>query len=370
MERGNFIDTRATLFLRERSKLAIAVVCVSLVAAVGAADYWTGFERSLLVFYLVPVALAAWLIGRGFALTICLVSVATWIAGDVAAGAKYSSPIVPLWNSLIALTSFLIVVWLVASLRRILAGLEQRVAERTEELQREIAARVGLEEEIAEVTERERQRLGHELHDSLCQHLTGTSLAAQVLSGELDAAASPLAASAEKVTTLVESAIDLTRDLARRLISLELEGEGLCGALQELAHDASSRLGVQCEWRCDQSIKWHESLTPTHLFRIAQEAVNNAAKHSRGHRVMIELERRASTLHLTVTDDGIGVAGTSAGKRAGLGMRIMAHRAALIGGTLDVRRGALRGTVVTCQLPEPIGKAAQESGDKNANADR
>ncbi|MDP9097865.1 MAG: histidine kinase [Verrucomicrobiota bacterium] len=341
-------------FVRDQPRPILVFSSLVLVGVVGVMDYLTGFERSVLVFYLVPIALATWFVGRGFAVAICALSVTAWIAGDMAAGARYSSPFVPLWNSLIALISFLIVIWLLARLHALLDELELRVHQRTQALEREILARVRLEKEIGEVSERERQRLGRELHDSLCQHLTGTSLAAQVLGGELIAADLPQAGAAEKVIALVESAIDMTRNLARGLISLELEGKGLCGALQELARDAASRFRMSCTCLCDESIKVDDPLTATHLFRIAQEAVNNALKHSQGKNISIGFGRRDSTLCLRIEDDGLGVPPATTKDRPGLGLRIMAHRAALIGARFELKRSPLGGTIVTCCLSDAV----------------
>ena len=125
--------------------------------------------------------------------------------------------------------------FVLSDLRTLLRELDQRVRERTAALQREVAERQRLDQEIAEVARRERLRLGQDLHDSLCQHLTGTALTAQVLREKLAQRSAPEVVEAEKVVRYIEQGIDLTRNLARGFFSPELEAEGLMVALHGLA---------------------------------------------------------------------------------------------------------------------------------------
>ncbi len=321
-----------------------------LLVMVGIADYLTGFERSLLVFYLLPVSLAAWLVSWRFAVIICLLSVAVWIAGDIAAGAIYSSAFVPLWNATTAVAFFLVVIWLLQKLRSLLDELENRIRQRTAALRHEMKARERLEREVTEAAERESQRIGHELHDSLCQHLTGTSLALQVLSGKLTDASLPFAREADEAAELVEGAIDLTRSIAKGLFPLELEGEGLPAALMELSRTIQERHRVVCLFKCDSPVRLPDSTVATHLYRIAQEAVTNAIKHGHVSRIVIELSVAAPGLTLSIKDDGIGLP-ESMPQNRGLGLRIISSRAGMIGATLSISTDPAGGTLVTCRLP-------------------
>jgi signal transduction histidine kinase len=321
-----------------------------LLVIVGVADYLTGFERSLLVFYLLPVSLAAWFVGWRFAVIICIMSVAVWIGGDIAAGATYSSSFVPFWNATMAVAFFLVVIWLLQKLRSLLDELENRIRQRTAALRHEMKARERLEKEVTEAAERESQRIGHELHDSLCQHLTGTSLALQVLSGKLENASLPFAREADKAVELVEGAIDLTRSIAKGLFPLELEGEGLPAALLELSRTVQKRYPIVCEFKCDSSGGLPDSTMATHLYRIAQESVTNAVKHGHVSHIVIELSMVGPILTLAIKDDGIGLPERLPDDR-GLGLRIMSSRAGMIGGTLSVSNNLAGGTLVTCRLP-------------------
>jgi signal transduction histidine kinase len=328
-----------------------------LLVIVGFADYLTGFERSLLVFYVMPVSLAAWFVSWRFAVIICLLSVVVWIAGDIAAGAIYSSSFVPFWNAAVAVTFFLVVIWLLQELRSLLDELENRIRQRTAALRHEMKAREQLEKEVAEATERESQRIGHELHDSLGQHLTATSLALQVLSGKLTNAPLPFAREADEAIELVEDAIDLTRSIAKGLFPLELEGEGLPAALMELSRTIQKRHRIVCEFKCDSLVRLPDPTVATHLYRIAQEAATNAIKHGHVSRIAIELSVGLNLI-MSIKDDGIGLPENLPENR-GLGLRIMSSRAGMIGASLSVDNDPAGGTLVTCRLPM-AGKAIKE----------
>src|SRR5437899_2055086 len=189
--------------LERRARPFVMMAGLGFLLVVGMVDYLTGYEMSFSVFYLLAVALATWFVGRGFGLLMSVLSVAVWTVGDLAAGAHFSNRFVAVWNALILLTFYFIAVTLVATLRALNKELEQRVQERTHALVQEMAERERLEKEILEVSEREQRRIGRDLHDSLCQHLTGTALAGRVLEEKLAAQALPEAVDANKVVELV-----------------------------------------------------------------------------------------------------------------------------------------------------------------------
>ena len=333
-----------------------------MLVVIGIIDYLTGFEMLFSVFYLLEVALAAWFVGKGFGLLMSVLSVLVWIGGDVAAGARYSNPLIPVWNASILMVFYFVVVWLLTSLRSLHRELEARVRERTAALEREMAERQRLEEEILRVSEREQRRIGHDLHDSLCQHLTGTALAGQVLGERLAAKSLPEAADAGKVVELVEEGITLARNLARGLYPVEMEAEGLMAAFQDLADNITKGARVRCVFECGAPVLMHDDAAATHLYRIAQEAVRNAIQHGKPRRIGLTLSERNGLVTLTVEDDGLGVA-EDVHKSGGLGIRIMAHRAAMIGGTFTIEPAATGGTIVACSIPKaPAASTAQPAG--------
>ena len=348
--------------LERRSQPFLILAELAVLVVIGIIDYLTGFEMMFSVFYLLEVGLAAWFVGKGFGLLMSVLSALVWIGGDLAAGARYSNPLIPVWNALILMVCYFVVVWLLTSLRSLHRELEARVRERTVALVREMAERERLEEEILRVSEREQRRIGHDLHDSLCQHLTGTALAGQVLGERLAAKSLPEAADAGKVVELVEEGIALARNLARGLYPVEMEAEGLMTAFQELADNITKGARVRCVFECGAPVLMHDDAAATHLYRIAQEAVRNAIQHGKPKRIGLTLSERNGLLTLTVEDDGVGVP-EEVHKGGGLGVRIMAHRAAMIGGTFAIEPAPTGGTIVTCSIP----KASATSGTQPAS---
>lgn len=345
--------------LEASSRRSLVVAAISVLVLIGVVDYLTGFEILFAVFYLLEVALAAWFIGRGFGLVMSILSVIVWIGGDLAAGARYSSPFVPIWNALILAVFYSIVVWLLTSLRSFHRDLEAKVHQRTEALEREMAERQRLEGEILQISEREQRRIGHDLHDSLCQHLTATALAGQVLTEQLDVKARPETADASKVVAMVEQGIDMARNMARGLYPVEMEAEGLMAAFQELADTISQGSKVECVFECDVPVLIHDAAAATHLYRIAQEAVRNALRHAKAKRIGINLSERGDLVKLIVEDDGIGF--PESGPTGGLGLRIMAYRAGVIGAAFAIEPAPTGGTMVTCSFAKK-GPSAKRHG--------
>lgn len=336
-------------FLKQRSRPVMIAACLLTVVLVGAADYLTGYEISFSIFYLFAVSVATWFIGFGFGLLISVLSVACWLFGDLAAGATYSTRFVPGWNAMIALAFYVVMARALASLRTMRDRLEAMVAQRTAALTEEMAKRETLEKELLAVSEREQRRIGHDLHDSLCQHLTGTALAGQVLGEKLEARGLPEAADAGRVVALVEEGITLARSLARGLAPVELEAEGLMSALRELAKNVSERFKVNCTFEAPEFVPIDDDASAIHLFRIAQEAISNAIKHGRAKLVVIALSISPAGVRLSITDDGVGLPDPVPATR-GMGLNIMRHRSAIIGASFDIRRAG-HGTRVECTLP-------------------
>ena len=331
--------------LEAASALSIGSLALVWIALVGLVDYWTGPEYSMLIFYLIPVTLGTWFVSRRFGILLAVLSIVTSSVADLAA----RLPHLRYWNETIGLISYIIFVALLSRWRGFLKQLDARVRERTAALQDEIIECARLEKEMNSVTERERRRLGHDLHDSLCQHLTGTALKAQTLRQKLAAEANGSVNQAERVVALLEEAIDLTRTMARGLLSPDVQSGGLTTALGELAVSTTERFGVECEFQHDEELgSGIDSEVATQLYRIAQEAVTNACKHAHASRVIIELDDEAEHLSLNVYDDGVGI--EESGDSPGLGLRMMRHGAQLIGAHLNLRRNEPRGTLVSCTL--------------------
>lgn len=211
------------------------------------------------------------------------------------------------------------------------------------------AERQRLEREILHISDRERARIGQDLHDGLGQHLAGIEMLSEVLARKLAARRRPEAATATEIARLVREAIGQTRQLARGLSPVHLEAEGLMTALAELATHTEKRCGLRCVFECEAPVLLPNHAAATHLFRIAQEAVTNALKHARSKRLVLALRQTPAETTLCIRDFGVGL--PEPPPTAGLGLRLMQYRAGLIGARLQVRSEPDGGTSVTCVLP-------------------
>ncbi len=214
---------------------------------------------------------------------------------------------------------------------------------------------------LTEAVERERRRLGQELHDTLAQELTGIVLIARSLQRKLLAQQGlPEAALAAEIAQGAQAAADQVHDLARGLVTA-ISARELAPALVDLAAGTQLRHGIACTFRCDPSPVVRDDTTATHLFCIAREAIANAVKHSHARTILVSLETGLDALRLRIRDDGIGIHDPERGN--GLGQRIMRDRAGLIGGTLDVEPVEGGGTVVTCAFPKIFPFCPPRSGN-------
>jgi two-component system CheB/CheR fusion protein len=218
---------------------------------------------------------------------------------------------------------------------------------------RDITDRKRLEKEILEISDRERQRIGQDLHDGLCQHLAGIELMSQVLEQQLAPKSKAAAARAGDIARHVREGISQTRALARGLSPVTLESEGLLSALRELAAGTENMFGVKCRLVCDPPGRVPDPVVATHLYRIAQEAVSNAIKHGQAGEVVIQLQTAGERASLSVRDNGVGFPKVIP-KEKGMGLRIMQTRAGMIGGSLTIEKEPAGGATVLCSVP---GKA-------------
>jgi len=214
----------------------------------------------------------------------------------------------------------------------------------------DITERKHLEKAILDISAREQRRIGQDLHDGLGQHLTGIAFMAKVHEAKLADRSRTEADDAAKIVKLVNEAIHKTRELARGLLPVVSEADGLMSALQLWTSEVEDLFGVSCRFHCETPVLIHDVTTATHLYHIAQEAVTNAMKHGEARRILIQLTAEQGRGRLTINDDGKGIAEGPA-KVEGMGLHIMHYRAGMIGGTLEIRRTVPQGTVVTCVFP-------------------
>jgi len=324
-----------------------------LVGAIGLADYWTGVRITLSLVYLVPIAIGAWYVGRGFAVVLCGASVVVWLVTDAANGQVVLTGVYA-WNGLITFTVYAFVALLLTRLHELQTELEARAKERAKALTGAIGDRARLERELLQISEREQRRIGQDLHDTLCQHLTATALAGEVLAEKLAARAGGGVAEARQIVRLLEDGIAMCRRLAKGLHPVEPRADGLMVALEELSVMTNRLHAVACQFQCDGPALIHAPEVATHLFRIAQESVGNAVRHGRAKTIVIALEAQDCGLVLSVEDDGVGLA-EGKGRASGMGLRIMEDRARVMGATLEIARASGGGVIVRCLLPRDDG---------------
>ncbi len=217
---------------------------------------------------------------------------------------------------------------------------------------RDVTPHKNLEREILVTSDREKERLGRELHDGLCQNLAGIAALSAALSRKLAVSAESGAVEAAGITRLLNEAIGHARDLARGLHQVGLEHLGLAAVLEAFAANVRALFPVSCTFQCNRPSLGLDPEVETHLYRIAQEAVSNAITHGRGKRIKISLSFRNRRGVLSIRDDGVGISKKSLAGIS-IGMHSMAYRSRSIGGALQVRRLAPRGTEVTCAFRLP-----------------
>lgn len=206
-----------------------------------------------------------------------------------------------------------------------------------------------LEREIQTISEREQQRIGQDLHDGLGQYLTGIACMVKVLGQKLANKELPEAGDAARITSMVNETIQQTRALARGLCPVELETNGLQAALQELATRVTNLFSVECEFKTPMVVQMYDNAAAVHLYRIAQEAVNNAIKHGQATKITLGLTSANGQILLTVKDNGVGLS-SSGQKPSGMGLRVMNYRAGMIGASVHVENAPEGGTLVRCTV--------------------
>jgi two-component system, LuxR family, sensor kinase FixL len=207
-----------------------------------------------------------------------------------------------------------------------------------------------LEQEVLRISEHERRRIGQDLHDGLGQMLTGIGLISANIQKRLEMESHPAAAEIFEVTKLIKESDQYARELARGLIPVEFDTEGLYTALERLTNSARKLFNIECRLDAPQHIKFEDSTQLIHLYRIAQEAVNNAVKHGNCTHVDISVVKTDNFIRLRILDNGVGFSEHWDGS-GGLGVRIMQFRARLIGAILDIGGRPGEGAVITCTMP-------------------
>jgi PAS domain S-box-containing protein len=261
-----------------------------------------------------------------------------------------------------------------ASGQRVKLEISTRVIEQggrfveVEGIARDITERKRLEREVLEISNREQRRIGHDLHDGVCQQLAGIAFMTSTLADELDEKGIAESGEAEKISGMINEVIDQTRGVARGLFPVRLEEHGLVVALEELAANASELFKLNCRFVSEHPPAAVDNAIALHLYYIVLEAVANAAKHGGAANVVISLEPLGDRYALKVSDDGSGFTPV-AEAQTGMGLRIMHYRARVISASLSLQSRPGFGTTVTC-LFQPVTRESPANGEPPAEREK
>ncbi|MEI7953915.1 MAG: sensor histidine kinase [Verrucomicrobiota bacterium] len=329
--------------LRRRPPWITLLVALALVGVIGWMDRVTGWEWNFSLCYALPIVLAVWRTGKRTGISFAMICTAAWWAADVGDNPYQTSA-----GFAVAMVSrlFYFVVLAIAAA----AVKEQQTLARTRitSLEREQE----LERLILVTSEREQQRVGRDLHDGLGAHLAAVGYAAAFLANDLRPQHPAEAVKADRIREMISNAISLTRDLARGIYPVKIEGDGLAIALEELARNADGLTTAEVAYSETGTSQVEDPEIGMHLYRIAQEALANALKHSGARKITLALNQFDGSLDLVVTDDGSGMA-AAASDTASMGLSSMKYRARAIGGVLTIRSAPDHGTLVSCKIQNP-----------------
>ena len=236
-----------------------------------------------------------------------------------------------------------------------------------EGIARDITERKRLEREILEISNREQRRIGHDLHDGVCQLLAGIALMSESLAELLEEKGLAESTQAERISDLINTAINQTRGVARGLFPVRLEENGLPSALEELAANVSELFKINCRFVSDHPPLGVDNAIALHLYYIVLEAVANAVKHGKAKNIEITLESPGDRHLLGVRDDGMGLS-TANSTQTGMGIRIMQYRARVIGATLSLENLPDCGTQLTCLFATALPELPAHAGNGKPKA--
>jgi len=227
---------------------------------------------------------------------------------------------------------------------------------------RDISERRQLEQAVVAAAEQERTRIARELHDGLGQQLGALLFLMNGLSRDLQSAHAPQAETASQLSKELATALTQARNLSHELYAVPPQPDGLVQALENLTERVTTERGIECEFAGETTVLVHDQSVASHLYRVAQEAVQNALKHSRATRIELALIRRDGSVELRVSDNGIGFSTQHTSR--GLGLHTMAQRARLIGGRFMVQAQPNSGVEVICSVP--AATVGRTTGAENA----
>lgn len=205
-----------------------------------------------------------------------------------------------------------------------------------------------LEQQVVETLDRERERMGRELHDGICQNLAGIAALSASLARRIAPLSASESAAASDITKLLGKTIRHLRDLARGHDPHRLHVVGLASALTDFCETTGAMFQVSCAFHGSVHLPGLDVHRQAHLYRIAQEAVQNAISHGHASSIEILLSHESGTGTLSILDNGHGMDAPPDAAHSGSGLHSMRYRATLLGGSLAIHPNLPAGTAVTC----------------------
>jgi signal transduction histidine kinase len=318
----------------------LVLLCAMLMLGIIAfLDFITSWDFSFFALYAIPIFAVAWTYPKGIALGFTAAcAFLVWAVNYSAA----PNPRIHFWRSMNRTVAFSFVAIAGTALR--IQG--QHYRSRLEALERTRE----LEQEIIRISEREQQRIGQDLHDSVCQNLAAINCATGMLRARLETAAPGEAKAAGEIQALLEDTLLETRFLARGIFPVQVEKEGLAVALEELVANTNRLHSLPVSIEIDGEIDIKDPETAMHLYRITQEALSNALRHAKATTIKISLRQDAKRCTLAIKDDGSGI---RAPNPRGMGMQTIQYRSRLIGGEIVISDAPPKGTLVQCFVTLP-----------------
>jgi signal transduction histidine kinase len=319
----------------------LAVILVVLCAFIGWLDHQLGTEWSAFLLYALPITLSVWWGGRrlglvlaGMCFLLCFIT-------------NYDNhPFSGQPAYLLAMVSRLLVFIIAALAASAVKDRHDADAARIEALE-EMRQ---LEQEIISISEYEQQRIGQDLHDGVCQQLAAISCAARALAEDLESRGVPETRDAAAIEMSIQAAVIEARSLARGIFPVHVDRTGLSTALTELAETTSRMTGIAIDVAEWSEVHVDDPDVAMHLYRIAQEAVNNAVKHSGASEINITVRAMGDQLELRIEDNGKGLPQRKQDRAEGLGLRTMRYRAQALGTGIEFDSRPEGGTSVSCLM--------------------
>lgn len=350
------------------NKLNIAytsIFSVFLVIIIGFLDYITGTEISFSVFYLIPITLVAYKVGKNEGLIISLMSAVVWFLCDIRDINRFSNVAIPYWNALVRFVFFIFIVYLISFISELNNALEEKVNIRTKDLEDEIKSHQktlkeverksrklsNLAKRIQGIKDVESKKLAREIHDELGQEMTAMKIdiyrIIKKYSGNED-----LTNHLNSLSGSVDNALYSIRELSKKLRPRFLDELGLIAAIEWQLKELQSRTGIDTHFDSHpEELNLRNSCTDA-LFRIFQEAVTNVVRHAKASKVCVNISCNGEQkVRMQIEDDGIGMTRDNIEKENSLGILGMKERAQLVGGEVNITSDGIKGTKVEVIIP-------------------